>query len=809
MRRIHLLILLSLILLVFSTSLSFAQESEPKLPQKEQLQTLLETELKARKQQQKRLSEIENSLSTMSKSVEEKVQTLMPYLSNLYMLRGFAEDDFRRLMVLKQNLEQLRKELQSQVMSLDYFETELTEIENELKDKKQELEEQEEFIPEDGQKSIADKEETLISEMLRKIDRLQKKLEVVQEPVDKFEKRMEKLETNIQSMLIVSLKNYFFRPSESLINFAFSRWWKQLGKWKENISVYYNYFLLGQLRWKLFIAHLVLFFAFSFLVLFFFLAWLEKKVTQLTLRDFIYSIIPLSLGGSIYGVYNLFQGHLQSLMIITAGQLLFSSGIILILNAVRNMVWDIKQVDTKLRWKFWGLFAVALILQILSLPEAIASFFWILWLVFLIINFKRALKFIQISYERILVSVSIGLMVILIFLALGGLIYLSLLVATCWFVVCIGLMIARITNYLLNKKVASFPESNWGYLAQGVIQGTGVPTIWLVAISTVFIWLGANLGDLVILKKLFTAQLSWGKISVNLFRIGVVVILFYLARSGSLILKSLLGTAQKPAGRLDLATIITLQTLVSYVVWGLYIIIILAVFKFSLTSLTVVAGGLSVGIGFGLQSIVSNFISGLILLFGRSIRPGDIIQVDDIWAEVKQINFRTTEVETYDMSSLLLPNSQLIGERITNWTHKNKTLRREITVGVSYDSDTKMVERLLRYAADTHPDILKFPSPYVRFWDFGDNSLIFSLYFYAIIDVAWKAESKLRHEIKEIFKEYNVNIALPQRDLHIKTFKGLEQYLKEKTPSEDNILEEDKKKENKDTKDKELSDPTK
>jgi small-conductance mechanosensitive channel len=216
----------------------------------------------------------------------------------------------------------------------------------------------------------------------------------------------------------------------------------------------------------------------------------------------------------------------------------------------------------------------------------------------------------------------------------------------------------------------------------------------------------------------------------------------------------------------------SLRTLLTYFVWSVYIVTALALIGLDLTSLTVVAGGLSVGIGFGLQSIVNNFISGLILLFGRSIQPGDIIQAGDLWAEVKQVNIRSTEVETFDRASILIPNSQLIGERIVNWTHRDKTLRRRISVGVAYGSDIDVVRRLLLQVALAHQHVLKSPEPFVRFSDFGSGSLEFTLYFYASIDYGWMAESEIRFDIERIFRENGIVIAFPQRDIHIRSIRG-------------------------------------
>ncbi|GAB6143341.1 mechanosensitive ion channel family protein [Desulfocicer niacini] len=209
-------------------------------------------------------------------------------------------------------------------------------------------------------------------------------------------------------------------------------------------------------------------------------------------------------------------------------------------------------------------------------------------------------------------------------------------------------------------------------------------------------------------------------------------------------------------------------TISVYIIWGIGILISLNVFGLDTTSLTVAFGALSIGLGFGLQNIFSNFISGLILLFERPIQVGDVVEVADIWGEVKKINVRSTLVQTYTNASLIIPNSEFISAKVTNWSHQDPYIRRDLLVGVSYGSDTDLVKSLLLKAAESVKEVYSYPrKPTVLFLDFGSSSLDFKLRFWSSIDDFVTAESQLRFEIDRLFREHDVVIPFPQQDVHI------------------------------------------
>lgn len=200
------------------------------------------------------------------------------------------------------------------------------------------------------------------------------------------------------------------------------------------------------------------------------------------------------------------------------------------------------------------------------------------------------------------------------------------------------------------------------------------------------------------------------------------------------------------------------------------VLVCLKTLQVDLTGIAVVAGILSVGIGFGLQNVASNFISGLILLIERPITVGDQVSVGDVNGEVRAINIRSTEIVTSDNISIIVPNSEFVSGRVVNWSHGDRRMRVRVAVGVSYGSDVTHVSRVLLAVARGHADVLEQPAPEVRLVRFGLSSLDFEL-------LVWIADprhqdavvSGLHYAIRAAFLEAGTEIPFPQQDLNIRT----------------------------------------
>jgi small-conductance mechanosensitive channel/ABC-type amino acid transport substrate-binding protein len=207
--------------------------------------------------------------------------------------------------------------------------------------------------------------------------------------------------------------------------------------------------------------------------------------------------------------------------------------------------------------------------------------------------------------------------------------------------------------------------------------------------------------------------------------------------------------------------------IVQYLVWSIYILYTLASLGVDWNNLKWIVGGLSVGFGFALKDILENFFCGLIILIGKQVRPGDIVEFGEVLGTVIKINVRATFIKTYDNAIIIIPNNQIVGKELRNWTLNGHIRRIQIDVGVAYDSDIPLVMETLLEAMKSSKWIIMAKAPEVLFLNFGDSALIFRARFWIHTDNWVKAPSALRVAILEMFRERGIAIAFPQLDVHV------------------------------------------
>lgn len=188
-----------------------------------------------------------------------------------------------------------------------------------------------------------------------------------------------------------------------------------------------------------------------------------------------------------------------------------------------------------------------------------------------------------------------------------------------------------------------------------------------------------------------------------------------------------------------------------------------------LSGLAVIFGLLSVGIGFGLQNVTSNFISGLIILFERPISVGDRVRVGDIDGDITEINIRSTKVRTMNNISIIVPNSDFVSQSVINYSHGDPTYRLDLEVGVSYGSDLETVLKAMKEVADESKQVMRDPEPEVHLIQFGDSSWNMQLRVWIDIRNMPRARNELNQAIVRKFRENEIEIPFPQRDLHVRS----------------------------------------
>ena len=219
---------------------------------------------------------------------------------------------------------------------------------------------------------------------------------------------------------------------------------------------------------------------------------------------------------------------------------------------------------------------------------------------------------------------------------------------------------------------------------------------------------------------------------------------------------------------IDIGSQFAINQLVKYLIYTFAIISALSVMGINITILLGGAAALLVGIGLGLQQTFNDFISGIVLLFERTVSVGDVLEFDGTVGEVRKIGLRSSILHTRQNVSMVVPNHLLVNEKVVNWTHFDNNIRFSVEVGVAYGSDTELVKQLLIESVKEVEDVLAWPKPFVRFLNFGTSSLDFSLYFFSrqyiyIEDV----KSNIRLKIDALFREHKITVPFPQREIRI------------------------------------------
>lgn len=228
--------------------------------------------------------------------------------------------------------------------------------------------------------------------------------------------------------------------------------------------------------------------------------------------------------------------------------------------------------------------------------------------------------------------------------------------------------------------------------------------------------------------------------------------------------------------RFDIATSATVRVVTNYAFIVLFSLLALHFANIPLTIFTFLGGAIALGVGFGSQSIINNFISGLIVLFERPIKVGDFVELDGTLGLVEHIGPRSTRLLKTDNTHAILPNSWLLEKKVLNWNFRDRKVRTSVLVGVAYGSDVENVFKQLNLACEQNSQILKKPAPTVLFESFGDNALLFEVIFWVEVDTLLQRrqiESSLRFEINQLFSKNKITIAFPQRDIHLDASKPL------------------------------------
>lgn len=258
--------------------------------------------------------------------------------------------------------------------------------------------------------------------------------------------------------------------------------------------------------------------------------------------------------------------------------------------------------------------------------------------------------------------------------------------------------------------------------------------------------------------------------SINLWQLLLAVLFVIIAWLVSRYVAKFIGRKILKMMNISDDNVIIIQRLVFFVMLGIIVITVLSFLNVPLTAFAFISGAIAIGVGFGAKNVMDNFISGWILMSERPVRINDVVEMDSQLGRVIQVGNRSTMIRRIDGAHMVIPNSTLLQSNLINWTLVDPNIRNSIKVGVAYGSDVEKVRDTLLSILDSNENVLKDPEPSVIFEDFGDSALVFEVWYWAQINTIRELRgirSDLRFEIDKRFRENDIVIAFPQRDVHL------------------------------------------
>jgi small-conductance mechanosensitive channel len=319
----------------------------------------------------------------------------------------------------------------------------------------------------------------------------------------------------------------------------------------------------------------------------------------------------------------------------------------------------------------------------------------------------------------------------------------------------------KTAQVLLVSPTAQQRDDDGGLIPVGMAALVGLAALPLLAI----VW-GARPSDIADFWRMLREGVTLGGIRLSATALVTLVLVFALGFGMTRLLQTLLRGTVLPRTKLDTGGRNAVLAGVGYVGFAVSVLVAVAAAGLDLSSLAIVAGALSVGIGFGMQNIVSNFVSGIILLVERPVKEGDWIEVGGFSGYVRGINVRSTEIQTFDRASVILPNSDLVAGTVLNRTHSGMSGRLQVPVSATYGADPKLVQSILLDIAEHHPLVLEEPSPVVLFLDLGPDTMNFELRCWLRdVNFSLSVRSDLNFEIVERFGKEGIRTQFYGRDL--------------------------------------------
>ena len=488
---------------------------------------------------------------------------------------------------------------------------------------------------------------------------------------------------------------------------------------------------------------------------------MQKGVARMMRNSAVWIALGISIHLSSWGDGRLYQ------MVATLGTMCLCWGQML-------LAWDLYDFENPDRPRLsplWPMFPPLLIGMVLLNFDPFPLFICVVWVMVQGVELwkARGLALPVQPLPRTIMRLYSILLWITLTISLLGFSRLAILISMCFTSIAVTVMLC-VSIFKVEHLIESYlPKEGTIAVMASLAMALVMPIVLLVAVMAAVVWMLAYPGGYFLLQNMATLGFNIGSVSLNAMQILSIFIAFYLTRALLAVGNTFMAGMQAQISRISVSLLAPIQAVYKCLLWALFGLYALKALGFNLSSLSMIAGGLSVGIGIGLQNMVQNFTSGISVIFGQTIREGDVVEVGGITGVVKKINIRSTMVETFDNAIIFIPNSSFLNSTFTNWTHNNRRVRREIAIGVAYGSDVQHCLDLMLKTAREHQKVLFYPEPSAYFMNFGASSLDLVLRFWVReYNDATAVTSEVRLKINEVFAAEGIEISFPQLDVHMK-----------------------------------------
>lgn len=460
----------------------------------------------------------------------------------------------------------------------------------------------------------------------------------------------------------------------------------------------------------------------------------------------------------------------------TVYRALLSLGNLLLIVGQISLAWDLRRIDRSdipKRSPYWSLCMPTLVGYVLIYPDMPINILAASWAAVLVaaLIWHRLYRRndLPLQIESTFLQLDPAILWLALFMVVFGLPRYSILLYLVFVTLAVAMQLSLGCMHLIHAASEHLPKEGAKAIMGSLLIACAAPAVLILVAVGVALWVVTLPGGFYLLRHYAVSGISVGATHFSALQALFIISGFYITRAAVSMGSAFLTRLPEHGINIDSTLIPSMRTAFTYALWALFGAFVLKSLGMELSNLAVVAGGLSVGIGFGMQTIVNNFLSGLILIFSRILQEGDVVEVGGLLGVVRKISVRATTVETYDNAVIYVPNAEFVSNRLINWTRNSRSVRREIKIGVAYGTDPTLVMRLLRQTADSSPNVLKYPSPSVIFTDFADSTLNFSLRFWVHdYDKGVSTASDIRVAIEKTFRQHNVEVAFPQLDVHIR-----------------------------------------